>query len=113
MTTATKTVRDSIIEQFGTMIGRGTIPLFELEITNKEGEEDYLLVNLTCGEAGIYFSFDDSYPTWFDGEIRLAGAQYLLPYDEYVDSLDSMLEMIMDNLTEGYLIPNNLLREEA
>ena len=113
MNDLTKENRQYIIEQWAGMIQRGTMPLFELEIQDESGEEDYLLVSLTCGSHGIYFNFDDVYSTAFDEDIEHVGSQYLLPFDEYTDSLDSMLEYISDNLTEGYILPNNLFRNEV
>ena len=98
----------SLIEQFNTM---QCMPMFEIEIINDE----YLLVDLSIDEKGIYFEFDDERPTWFDGEIiKTQDGVYLMPFDdeEYEQSLDYYLQGISDNLTEGYLIPNNLMRGE-
>ena len=112
MNAKTKKVSKGITEQYNTMIERGIIPVFELEIVN----DDFLLVNLDLhypvqGLAdGLQFTFDtDDLDVSFDGEIVvLWDGCYYLPFDEYTDSLDSYLEQIMCNLQEGYLIPNNL-----
>jgi hypothetical protein len=98
----------NLIEQFNNMT---CMPMFELEVINDE----YLLVNLSIDEKGIYFEFDAEKPTWFDGGIvRVQDGVYLMPFenDDYPQSLDYYLQGISDNLTEGYLIPNNLMRDE-
>lgn len=110
MDKATRANRNAIQEQFGTVIGRGTLPVFELEIKDEDGSEDYLLVNVSIGDVGVYFSFNDEYDTAFDGEIEKHGGSYLVKYDEWCDSLDAVLELVHENIIEGYIIPNNLLR---
>ena len=99
------THNQNLIEQFNNMT---CMPMFELEIVNDE----YLLVDLSIDEKGIYFEFDDEKPTCFDGEIvKIQDGVYLMPFEEYEQSLDYYLQGISDNLTEGYLIPNNLMRD--
>jgi len=86
------------------------MPMFELEIVNNEGGPDYLIVNLSCDDKGIYFSFDtDNKPVFFDGEIEEVGASYLLPWDDCF-SLDEHLQTIDENLTEGFILPNHIYR---
>lgn len=104
---------NAIKQQWQQMINRGTMPLFEIQIT----ESDYLLVDLSLTDDGIRFSFDTSpiapynvLPVSFDGEIiQLGEGVYVLPFESACsDGLDSLLEMIYENITEGFLLPNNL-----
>tara|TARA_R110000851_G_scaffold264328_1_gene416889 strand:+ start:843 stop:1520 length:678 start_codon:yes stop_codon:yes gene_type:complete len=103
-------VKTTIGKQWDEMLSRGIMPLFELEIINDE----YLLVELSIVDKGIEFVFDsDNKPVSFDEEIVLIhDNRYLLPFDDN-DNLDRNLEIIMQNLNEGYLLPNNLDRNEG
>ena len=89
------------------MLNYGRIPLFEIELSNG----DYLIVNIdyTQGDDFISFSFDNSLPVFFDGEIKKHGGGYHVMLDECFSSLDSYLQLIYDNILEGYIIPNDLL----
>ena len=99
-----------IKQEFNDMLGRGIIPCFEFEIINDE----YLKVDIEINDNGILFSFDsDNKRVAFDGIIQIIDDNhYLLPFDEYIDHLDQYLEMINDNIIEGYLIVNDLMRGE-
>lgn len=101
-------VHDKINTEWDAMLTRGIMPLFELEIINDE----YLLVELAIQSNGIKFSFDsDNKPVSFDGDIEVINDNhYVLPFDND-HTLNQHLEMIMGNLTEGYLCPNNLMRD--
>jgi hypothetical protein len=96
-----------IKKQWNEMLNRGTMPLFEVELK----DDQYLLVDLALTDEGVEFSFDsEDLPVSFDGDIEtIHSNRYLLPFDEYVESLDSYLELISDNLSEGYLLPNDLM----
>lgn len=87
------------------MLGRGIIPCFEYQIS----EDDWLLVNLEFTNEGLEFSFDsDNKQVSFDGEIIVINDnRYLLPWDLDM-SLDNHLEMISENMAEGYLLVNDL-----
>ena len=61
------------------------------------------------GDDYISFSFDDSLPVFFDGEIKKHGGNYHVMLDDCFDNLDSYLQLIYDNIIEGYIIPNDLL----
>lgn len=100
-------IKKAINAQWQAMLNYGKIPLFELELSNG----DYLLVDIdyTQGDNYISFSFDDSLKTWFDGEIKKHGSQYHVMLDNCFDNLDSYLELIYNNIIEGYIIPNDLL----
>lgn len=100
-------IKTAINEQWQAMLNYGRIPMFEIALSNG----DYLMVdiNYTKGEDFISFSFDDSLPVWFDGEIKKHGGEYHVMLDECFDNLDSYLQLIYDNIIEGYIIPNDLL----
>ena len=100
-------IKKAINSQWQAMINYGRIPLFEVELSSG----DYLLVDIDYqqGDDFISFSFDDSLKTWFDGEIKKHGSQYHVMLDECFSSLGSYLELIYNNILEGYIIPNDLL----
>jgi len=100
-------IKTAIYNQWQDMLNYGKIPCFEIELSNG----DYLLVDIDyqAGNNYISFSFDDSLPVFFDGEIKKRGAEYHVILDEYFDNLDSYLELIYNNIIEGYIIPNDLL----
>jgi hypothetical protein len=100
-------IKTAIHNQWQAMLNYGTIPLFEIECSNG----DYLVVNInyTQGNNYISFSFDDSLPVYFDGEIKKHGSGYRVMLDECFDNLDGYLQLIHDNIIEGYIIPNDLL----
>jgi len=100
-------IKTAIYNQWQSMLNYGRIPMFEILLNNG----DYLVadVNYTQGDDFISFSFDDSLPVFFDGEIKKHGSQYHVMLDECFSSLDSYLELIYNNIIEGYIIPNDLL----
>ena len=100
-------IKKAINSQWQSMLNYGKIPCFEIELS----DGDYLLVNIdyTQGNDYISFSFDDSLPVFFDGEIKKHGGNYHVMLDECFDNLDSYLQLIYDNIIEGYIIPNDLL----
>jgi hypothetical protein len=100
-------IKTAISEQWQAMINYGKIPCFEIELSNG----DYLLVdiNYNTGDEYISFSFDDSLPVFFDRELKKHGSQYHVMLDDCFDNLDSYLQLIYDNIIEGYIIPNDLL----
>ena len=99
-----------IKEQWNEMINRGAMPLFEVELKDNE----YLLVNLAIVEEGIEFSFDSNdLPVSFDGDIEtIHSNRYLLPFNEYWESLDTYIEEISENINEGFILLNGLYREQ-
>lgn len=100
-------IKKAINSQWQAMLNYGKIPCFEIEMING----DYLLVDIdyTKGNDYISFSFDDSLPVFFDGEIKKHGESYHVMLDECFNNLDSYLELIYNNILEGYIIPNDLL----
>lgn len=106
-----KNIKKAINQQWQAMLNYGKIPCFEIELSGG----GYLIVdiNYTQGDDFISFSFpsfdDDSLPVFFDGEIKKHGGGYKVMLDEYFESLDSYLELIYNNIIEGYIIANDLL----
>jgi len=100
-------IKKAINSQWQSMLNYGKIPCFEIELSNG----DYLIVDIDYREGDNYisFSFDDSLPVYFDGEIKKHGSQYHVMLDPYFESLDSYLELIYNNIIEGYIIPNDLM----
>lgn len=100
-------IKKAINSQWQAMLNYGKIPCFEIELS----DGDYLIVDIDyqAGNNYISFSFDDSLPVFFDGEIKKHGGNYHVILDDYFESLDSYLEFIYDNIIEGYIIPNDLL----
>ena len=72
--------------------------------------DEYLIVNIQISDKGVKFSFDsDNKRTAFDDDIVVINDnRYLLPFDEYMQDLDLYLQMIDQNITEGFLLPNDL-----
>ena len=100
-------IKKAINQQWQAMLNYGKIPCFEIGLSNG----DYLLVDIDYREGDNYisFSFDDSLPVFFDGEIKKHGGEYRVMLDPYFESLDSYLELIYNNIIEGYIIANDLL----
>lgn len=96
---------NTIKSEWQAMLDRGIIPCFEYQIS----EGDWLLVDLEFTNEGLRFSFDsDNKRCAFDGVITVINDNfYLLPWDLDM-SLDSNLEMISENMIEGYLLVNDL-----
>lgn len=86
------------------------LPVLEYQIS----ENDYLLVSLEFTDNGIEFSFDsDDKRVAFGGDIKIINDnRYLMPFDVFTDSLDCYLETISNNITDGYLIVNNMFYSE-
>lgn len=100
-------VKKAINSQWQAMLNYGKIPCFEIGLNNG----DYLLVdvNYTQGDDFITFSFDDSFPVFFDGDIKKHGGSYRVMLDDCFYNLDGYLQFIHENILEGYIIPNDLL----
>ena len=95
--------------QFDTMLQQGRIPVLEYKVTLPDGEQDYMLFEISAHPDGFVFSVDPDYKTWFSGNIiQLSEINYLIPFDENNQDLDYYFEQINLEITEGYLIPNNI-----
>lgn len=81
--------------------------IFEYKIS----ETDYLVVELSLSKDNqeIEFSFDsDNKKTWFSGEvITINDNRYKITVDPDM-SLDDHIQLIDQEMTEGYLLPNGL-----
>jgi hypothetical protein len=90
--------------QFSEMLERGVIPFLEYELFNDE----FLTVEIQATEKGLEFSADfNDLHCFFDGQITGSGNFWLLPYD--LDfSLDQHLELIDQNIRDGYIIAHSL-----
>jgi hypothetical protein len=99
---------DRLKTEHDNFLVKGGLFLFELELK----DDEYLLIELTLTTGGIEFSGDfNGLETWFDGEIiKYNENSFMLPFNfEYeLESLTEYLELIMSNLQEGYILPNNL-----
>lgn len=77
-----------------------------------ECENEYLLVHCDYSELhdGIEIQADFCLPTHFSGDvIELANGNFVVPFEpEYFDNIDTYFEKCSDEITEGYLLPNNL-----
>lgn len=95
---------NTVQQQFHTMLESGRIPVMEYELYNG----DYLTVEITATETGLQFSADfDDLPCFFDGQITGSGNYWLLPYDTDF-SLDEHLQLIDQNIMDGYIIAHSL-----
>jgi len=103
-------IKKAIFTQWQERLNYGKMPLFEILLNNG----DYLLVGIeyTQGDDFISFSFDDSLPVFFDGDIKKHGSSYHVMLDDCFNNLDNYLELIYDNILEGYILPNNLWCDE-
>lgn len=96
-----------IKEQFKQMLLRGKMPYFEYQLNNGE----FLLCELKVTDKGIEFSFDNfGLKSYFDGEILgdPMGTHFILPFNSDFENLNSYLEFISDNLTNGFICANDL-----
>ena len=82
-------------------------PIFEYKIS----ESDYLVVELSLLDDNheIEFSFDsDNKKTWFSGDVIVINDnRYKITVDPDM-SLDEHIQLIDQEMTEGYLLPNGL-----
>jgi len=87
------------------------IPVMEYKLPGDE----WLLVKIRLhnpennrAKKGFCFGFDDlGLKTWFSGEVKKRGAWFFIEFDDCL-SLDGELQRIDDEITEGFLLPNNL-----
>lgn len=105
-----KPVAKTLYNQWQTMIESRRIPVLEYELNNG----DYLLVSvkfvLFRGKGGFRFDFDrGNLPTFFSSAVKIVKDTQYLPFDKYFDNLDTYLQQIDQEITEGFLIPNNLI----
>lgn len=98
-----------ILQNWEECLSRGTLPMFEIELINDE----WLLVHLDVTDTEITFNFDVEHgEPRFDGEIIGENGYYSIVYDVEYDTLDRLLDMVMENINEGYLAVYGLYPEE-
>lgn len=89
-----------ILQNWEECISQNRLPLFEIELAN----EEWLLVHLDVTDTEITFEFDAEHgEPRFDEEIIGEKGCYSITYDAEHDTLDSLLEMVMENINEGYI----------
>ena len=103
----------NIVKQFNDMLDEGILPCLEFNL----GDGEWLVIDmqvtdLQAKDKGIIFRMSEDFNTYFSGTIRKYGqgdVYYLLPYDKYFDNLDYYLETIYQEISEGVILPNDLL----
>ncbi len=77
-----------------------------------EEENEYLLVHCDYNKEyeGIELQADFCLPKYFSGDvIELKNGNIVIPFElEHFDTIDHYLQLCCDEITEGYLIPNNI-----
>lgn len=103
---------EKINQEWEAMLSRGKMPLFELELKNDE----YLLVDLELFPEleEIRFSFDSmELKTWFSGNVKtIHDCKFAIDLTEYDCSLDSVLELIYEEIIQGFICPNDLFPKD-
>ena len=77
------------INEFNVMVSKGIIPIFEMEVTNKNGEDDYVIFNIVVDVHGVtaLWEGDAVFVEWDE--------------DQNLDwHLDGLLSMCTDALSE-------------
>jgi hypothetical protein len=107
-----KTNIQKISQEWQAMRERGIMSLFEIELK----DEEYLLVDLELYTPleEIRFSFDSmNLPSHFSGNIKeYHDCAFALPITEFDDNLDALLEVIYEEITQGFILPNDLFPNE-
>ena len=103
-------MNNSIRTEWENMISSGIIPVIEYQT----GENDWVVVDIQLSDDSqeIEFSFDsDGKTTCFSGDvITINDNRYRITVDPDM-SLDHHLQLINDEMMEGYLLPNGLFYE--
>ena len=100
-----------LIDQWQNMLNSGRIPIMEYEIKLND-EKEFLVVDISCDNHGLYFYFDDfDLPKHFSGNVKKWNDEFLIRFDDCFHNLDHYLQAINDEITEGFILPNNLLCE--
>ena len=108
-------IHETIQTQWDQMIANGRIPVMEFQLPDNE----YLTVNLSVTTRtdepatkqiryGVYFEADFEKDVHFSGDVKKKGDAYYLPLDPCFESLDHYLQQISEEVTDGYLLPNDL-----
>ena len=93
--------------QFKKFIHKGGIPVMEWHLNNG----DYLTVHISVNDKGVVFELDDmGLPAYFSGNVDCTnGGACLIKHDVDIPDLDYYLQEIHEEITEGFLIPHNLI----
>lgn len=93
-------------DQWCNMIDRGIIPVIEYPIVGN----NYLTVDIMYSPKGLLFELSEEGETRFSAKVVGRGSiSYYLPFDQNSDQgLDHYLQEINQEVTEGFLIPNQL-----
>lgn len=101
-----------IIDAWNAMLESGKMPLFEIELK----DDEFLLVDIELFSHfnEIRFSFDAmNLKSHFSGDVKeYNGCKFSIALNEY-DSLDMILEQIYEEVTQGFILPNNLFPLES
>lgn len=104
-------MNNSIRTEWEKMISNGIIPVIEYQT----GKNEWLVVYIQLSDDNheIEFSFDsDNKKTWFSGDvITINDNRYKITVDPDM-SLDEHIQLIDQEMTEGYLLPNGLFYDE-
>jgi hypothetical protein len=84
-------------------------------------EDDRILVDFEGCDQGIKFTFDfNELNTYFSDDVIKTGGDgihidgFILPFDpEYLEDLQYYLEQASKEISEGFLLPNDLYYEEG
>ncbi len=119
MNSEMKAVHETLFKQWQDMLSRGIMPVIEQPIKGDDGEIEYLTVdillfvkteepNTNRVPYGLYFSGNFEKDVHFSGDIQKRGDMYYLPIDDVFSDLDYYLQTVSEEVTEGYIIPNDL-----
>lgn len=104
-------MNNSIRTEWEKMISNGIIPVIEYQT----GKNEWLVVYIQLSDDNheIEFSFDsDNKKTWFSGDVVIINDnRYKITVDPDM-SLDEHIQLIDQEMTEGYLLPNGLFYDE-
>lgn len=104
-------MNNSIRTEWEKMISNGIIPVIEYQT----GKNEWLVVYIQLSDDNheIEFSFDsDNKKTWFSGDVVIINYnRYKITVDPDM-SLDEHIQLIDQEMTEGYLLPNGLFYDE-
>ena len=91
---------------------KSDLPASKDVVSSSELELDVVAICCDYNEEhdGIEIQAYFSEPTHFSGEvIELDNGNFVVPFEpEYFDNIDAYFEKCSDEITEGYLLPNNL-----
>ena len=108
--------QQNILDQWQAMLSNNIMTLFEIPVIN----DDYMVTNieLVQNKRCIYLKFnvDDTLGNerYFSGDVkRINDWTYKIYVDQYNDNLDHYIEQVYSEVLDGFILPNNLCREEV